>query len=69
MPAWKLHPALVHFPIALLLSAIALDVVAIVRGRPHPVLVAGGALGGHLVFREGAGVEAAAEGTGCSHEH
>lgn len=33
MKAWELHPALVHFPIALLLSATALEAAAVLRKR------------------------------------
>lgn len=33
MKTWELHPALVHFPIALLLSATALEAAAVLRRR------------------------------------
>lgn len=33
MKPWELHPALVHFPIALLLSAVAVDLYAWLRRR------------------------------------
>jgi uncharacterized membrane protein len=33
MELWEIHPALVHFPIALLLSAVCLDLYARVRQR------------------------------------
>jgi len=33
MNPWELHPALVHFPIALLLAATVVDVVALVQQR------------------------------------
>lgn len=36
MNVWEIHPALVHFPIALLLSAVAVDVFA--WWRPHELL-------------------------------
>lgn len=51
MNIWEIHPALVHFPIALLLSGVALDLVAWWRGKQLLVdaatwlLIAGSATG------------------------
>ena len=51
MKPWELHPALVHFPIALLLSAIVVDLYAWLNKRNElervvfGLLVAGGATG------------------------
>jgi uncharacterized membrane protein len=42
MPLWEIHPSLVHFPIALLLSAVALDLYAGWRRRVALAQVATG---------------------------
>jgi uncharacterized membrane protein len=41
---WEFHPALTHFPIALLLGAVALDLYAWWRGRPGLAQIATGML-------------------------
>jgi len=59
MNPWELHPALVHMPIALLLSATFLDVVAVWRRRDQAAKVAMGLLvAGELtaIVAAGAGI-------------
>ena len=58
MKPWELHPALVHFPIALLLSAIVVDLYAWIRRRNEY----GGIVFGLLLAGAGTGVAAALAG-------
>ncbi|MBX9624689.1 MAG: DUF2231 domain-containing protein [Gemmataceae bacterium] len=58
-PPWEGHPPTVHFPIAFLLGAVALDLYAWGRGRGDLARVATGLMAAGVV----AGVVAAAAGT------
>ncbi|MBX9681636.1 MAG: DUF2231 domain-containing protein [Gemmataceae bacterium] len=57
-PPWEAHPATVHFPIAFLLGAVALDLYAWSRGRTDLAyaatwLIAAGAISGLLAMATG----------------
>jgi uncharacterized membrane protein len=58
MRPWEIHPALVHFPLGLLLTAVAVDLFGALRKRDDLVLVATWMMLGGVV----AGVVAAAAG-------
>jgi uncharacterized membrane protein len=57
-PPWEWHPATVHFPIAFLLGAVALDLYARWKGRADLARVATGLMAAGVI----AGVAAAATG-------
>lgn len=44
MHLWEIHPAVVHFPLAFILAAAALDLRALITQRPRPDAVAAGLL-------------------------
>lgn len=54
-PPWEWHPSTVHFPIAFLVGAVALDLYAWWRGRADHARIATGLMAGCVV----AGVAAA----------
>jgi uncharacterized membrane protein len=58
-PPWEAHPATVHFPIAFLLGAVALDVYAWWRGRADLARIATGLMAAGVIT----GVVAIATGT------
>ncbi len=58
MRPWEIHPALVHFPLALLLTAVALDLYAAIRRRtdlvaPVTWLMIGGVASGVVAAAAG----------------
>ncbi len=57
-PPWEAHPATVHFPIAFLVGAVALDLYAWWRARPDLARIATGLMAAGVI----AGVVAAATG-------
>lgn len=57
-PPWEVHPATVHFPIAFLVGAVALDLYAWWRGRADLARIATGLMAAGVL----AGVVAAASG-------
>lgn len=50
LPPWEVHPATVHFPIAFLIGAVALDLFAWWRGRTDLARVATGLIAAGVVF-------------------